>query len=513
LRSIADRVREILQRPGTAPAAGGSLPPGPAAPADAAGRAAPTPQPAQPTGAARRTALGASSVRCRLEDVLGGEWRAQPGGAYFVVESRMDPSSMHGAQAIGAIADRLNESIAQAPVLAGRSARAPLVFLDLETTGLSGGAGTYAFLVGCAWFDASGAFVARQFVVVHAAGERALLAAVADALSAAGALVSFNGRSFDAPMLETRYLYHRLGWPAESLPHLDMLHVARRLWRPADRGRCRAGSDGGRRGRSCGAGTTASHDASCSLAALERQVLGYARLDDVDGVEIPGRYFQFVRTGDPRPLAAIVEHNRRDLLSLAALTGRALDLVRLGPSAARTAMEALALGRLYVRASLEHRAIASFERAIELAGAAAAGSRGPVGTLPSPEALPTASWVHVDALRELARLARRGRRHVDAAGYWERILALEGCSEEAVREASEALAVHHEHRARDLETARAFALQALGAAARSRTVDQVAYRLKRLERKMGAAATARRPPFLPLPPASGSPTSGRRTSS
>ncbi len=430
-----------------------------------------------------------------------------------MIESRADPSSRHGAQAVGAIAERLNESIAQAPVLAGTPARSPLLFLDLETTGFSGGAGTYAFLVGCAWFDASGAFLTRQFVVVHAAGERPLLAAVADTLSAAGALVSFNGRSFDAPMLEMRYLYHRLVWPAESLPHLDMLHVARRLWRPADRGR-RAGPEGGRRGGSFGAARTASPGASCSLAVLERHVLGYARLDDVDGFEIPGRYFQFVRTGDPRPLAAVVEHNRRDLLSLAALTARALDLVRLGPSAVRTAVEALALGRLYARASLEHRAIASFERAIELAEAAAAGSRGPMETLPSPEALPTASWVHADALRELARVARRSRRHADAAGYWERVLSLEGCPEEAVREASEELAVHHEHRARDLETARAFALKALGAAATSRTVDQVAYRLRRLERKMGAAATARRPPpFLPLPPASGSPRSGRRTSS
>ena len=74
---------------------------------------------------------------------------------------------------------------------------------------------------------------------------------------------------------------------------------------------------------------------SCSLCALERQVLGARRVRDVDGFEIPGRYFQFIRTGDARPLAAVLEHNRRDLLSLAGLTARVLHMVHCGPEAAR----------------------------------------------------------------------------------------------------------------------------------------------------------------------------------
>ena len=90
------------------------------------------------------------------------------------------------------------------------------MFFDLETTGLSGGAGTLAFLVGCGWFDDDGGFVTRQFLLARHADERALLEAVAAELARAGALVSFNGKSFDAPLLETRYLFHRLDWSAAA---------------------------------------------------------------------------------------------------------------------------------------------------------------------------------------------------------------------------------------------------------------------------------------------------------
>src|SRR6185295_1010119 len=125
----------------------------------------------------------------------------------------------------------------------------PLLFFDLETTGLSGGAGTYPFLVGFGWFDDDGAFLTRQFVLVRFADERSMLGAIAGEVSGAGALVSFNGRSFDAPLLETRYLYHRLAWAAGTLPHLDMLHVARRFWKR----------------------DVVAIESSCSLAALEQQ--------------------------------------------------------------------------------------------------------------------------------------------------------------------------------------------------------------------------------------------------
>ena len=168
-----------------------------------------------------------------LEAVLGGESRQLGGATCFVVDGRRAPASPHGHTTVGVLARRLREAADDLPLLTGFPVCAPLLFFDLETTGLSGGAGTYAFLVGCGWFDDDDAFVTRQFMLVRLAEERSLLTSVAAELSRAGALVSFNGKSFDRPLIETRYLYHRLAWTGATLPHLDMLHVARRFWKRA----------------------------------------------------------------------------------------------------------------------------------------------------------------------------------------------------------------------------------------------------------------------------------------
>ena len=160
-------------------------------------------------------------------------------------------------------------------------------------------------------------------------------------------------------MLETRYLFHRLEWAAARLPHLDMLHVARRFWR----------------GGTAVAPDAAAAESSCSLSALERQPLGTRRQGDVPGFEIPARYFHFVRTGDARPLQVVFEHNRLDLLSLAALTARALHLVRIGPEQAADPREALALGWIYARAGLDARGRQAYERAVDLSSGT---GRGPL---------------------------------------------------------------------------------------------------------------------------------------
>ena len=222
-----------------------------------------------------------------------------------------------------------------------------------------------------------------------------------------------------------------------------MLHPARRFW-----------------GEAAGGATT------CSLAALEQSVLGARRSGDVPGSGIPARYFQFVRSGDARPLVAVLEHNRLDLLSLAGLTARLLDLVRTGPGAARHPREALALGRVYARCGLDGRAREAYQRALGMCTSSGA--------------------LRIDGLRALAALFRRGRRYEDAAAHWRELLAIPGCPPHLAREASEALAVHHEHRARDLQAAKAFALR-IGPTGN----PAVQHRLARLERKMNNAQVSR----------------------
>jgi uncharacterized protein YprB with RNaseH-like and TPR domain len=204
-----------------------------------------------------------------------------------------------------------------------------MLFIDLETTGLAGGAGTYAFLVGFGWFE-DASFRVRQFFLTSYAAEQVLLEEVTALAAQAGVLVSYNGKTFDLPLIETRFLFHRMAPPFGGLTHLDMLHLARRLWRPRTTGESLE-----REGQS---------HTTCRLSAVEESVLGHVRQGDVPGFEIPSRYFHYVRTGDARPLDEVFEHNRLDLLALAMLTATAATLLHAGPDAARTAREALGLG-------------------------------------------------------------------------------------------------------------------------------------------------------------------------
>jgi uncharacterized protein len=379
-----------------------------------------------------------------VAETLGGEWRETNGHRYLVVDRKYLPGHRHGRVAV---ADSL-PPWPQLPLLAGEDCGSHLVFLDLETTGIAGGAGTYAFLVGLAWYD-GGTFRTRQFFLSSYTAERALLEGVACEAGGAAGVVTYNGKSFDLPLMETRFVLHRMTTPFAGLPHVDMLHPARRLWRADEE-----------------SGQPAA--AACRLTMLEETLCGHRREGDVPGFEIPSRYFHYVRTGDPRPLHAVLEHNRLDLLALAMVTAHAARLLEEGPAAARTSREALGLGRLYERAGRTTEACACYLRADAFPGDVAA---------------------RADALRAYAVLARRARRYADAADAWRRALALRRCPPAIAREATEALAVHHEHRARDLGEARRFAMQTLQFNITMSRQQAVQHRLARLNRKLGDACT------------------------
>ena len=336
---------------------------------------------------ARSIELGDASL-ARAADVLGGSVSTAATGAVIVVDRFYEASSLHGRTSIGEIADVLLEGEQALAVLtstgpsrdllarAGALARSesaspsePLWFLDLETTGLAGGAGTQAFLVGCARLDAGG-FRVRQFLLPGYEHERALLAQVSAWASAQGAIVTFNGKSFDVPLIETRYLFHRQRFPLEGRAHVDMLHPARRLWRA--RGEWEGSSE-----------------ASCSLGTLEKLLAGVHRVGDVPGFEIPSRYFQFVRDGDARRLEAVLEHNRLDLVSLALVMARALTLVERGPAAAQSAYECFGLARIYDRAGRSRRGrgvVPAGDRSARAGGTRSGDARrrtSPAGTVPA----------------------------------------------------------------------------------------------------------------------------------
>ncbi|MBX3181847.1 MAG: ribonuclease H-like domain-containing protein [Polyangiaceae bacterium] len=167
------------------------------------------------------------------------------------------------------------------------------LYFDTETTGLGVGAGTVAFLIGVGWFGAAG-LTLEQLFVREPADEPAALGYLRERAEGASLLISFNGKAFDWPLLLDRYVMNQLPPPA-ARPHLDLLHVARRLHR------ARLGS--------------------CRLQVLEREVLGFTREGDVEGAEIAARYAHFLRSGDEGALTQVVQHNLWDVASMVALVG------------------------------------------------------------------------------------------------------------------------------------------------------------------------------------------------
>jgi hypothetical protein len=197
---------------------------------------------------------------------------------------------------------------------------------------------------------------------------------------------------------------------------------------------------------------------------LEQQLCGYVREGDVAGFEIPARYFHYVHAGDAGPLAAVFEHNRLDLISLALVTARAAQLLDEGAAGARTAREALGMGRLYERGGMMPQAKSCFARATEIEDGD--------------------EELRAEALRAYALVSRRLRQYEDAAAAWRRVLGLPVCPRPIVREASEALAVHLEHRRRDLISARDFTVRLLRVDDSVTRRQAAEYRLARLDRKL-----------------------------
>jgi uncharacterized protein len=230
---------------------------------------------------------------------LPAEPRMTPHGLVHIAERVLPPDHHHGSAPVAGACEveaPLVASLALDPRLAGVDFRRVL-YLDTETTGLAGGTGTVPFLVGLAWFEERSLRVQQLFL--RRLGEEApLLRVLAERMAESSGLVTFNGKSFDWPLLRTRFVLNRVPVPAE-LPHLDLLHCSRRVFKHR------------------GTGTRLVH--------LEEHILGHRRIGDVDGALIPDLYFRFLRGGSGSALTPVLEHNANDLLLLAALLG---ELVR-----------------------------------------------------------------------------------------------------------------------------------------------------------------------------------------
>ena len=290
------------------------------------------------------------------------------------------------------------------------------VYLDTETTGLSGGSGTLAFLVGLAVVEAD-AIVLTQFLLTRFAAETTLLAAIGESLSQQDRLVSYNGKSYDLPLLHTRFRMQGMTSPFDALPHLDLLHPVRRLF---------------------------GHQwPDCRLTSLERHLLGFSRTDDLPGSEAPAAWFNFIRGGHGEMLVRVVDHNRQDIVSLAvahSVLAQAIDRPR------AFAVDLYALARWLAETDMD-------------AARALLQSHG--------------DTLCDEGKRLLGRMLRLAGDWQGAVAIWE-TLADSGCSDSMER-----LAKYHEHVSKNLAAARRCCTRLPHSPAQQQRRDRIDRKLQR----------------------------------
>jgi uncharacterized protein YprB with RNaseH-like and TPR domain len=315
------------------------------------------------------------------------------------------------------------------------------VFLDTETTGLAGGSGTCAFLIGLGYLE-DDSFVVRQLFMRDYPEEEAMLHELTDALSRFESLVTFNGKSFDVPLLESRLILSRFRFGISELPHFDLLHPARSLWK--------------------------ARLESCRLTDLEYVLLNLERDEDVPSELIPSVYFDYVRSGDASRVVRVFNHNCDDILSLVALTVRAAEMLE-EDAPPEHPLDDYSLGRLFERAALPDRSMLHYTRAVENGLSGAARRR---------------------TLRQLALELKRRAQWEESIAIWKE---LAGEEEPEAIEALEELAMHSEHREHDLPAALDYCLEALSRVEddarlpldrRVRWRAAFQHRRRRLERRM-----------------------------
>ena len=251
---------------------------------------------------------------------LGGAVVERSDGAVIVVDREYRADMLHGRTPIGEIVSTITEGDDALQLMAqGVAARRSgidgrLLFLDLETTGLFGGAGTQAFLVGCAAIDGTSIRV-RQFLLPGFEHERALLNEIAGLGEGARRPLHLQ-----RPQLRRAADRNAIHVPPRAVPARRRAAPRHAACGAADVAAAAAGHRHARSGRF-----------ELLAGVLEKHIAGLHRVGDVPGYEIPSRFFKFVRTGDARPLEAVMEHNRLDLISLAAVLARAIVLITRGP--------------------------------------------------------------------------------------------------------------------------------------------------------------------------------------
>ncbi|NPV55700.1 MAG: ribonuclease H-like domain-containing protein [Anaerolineae bacterium] len=273
-----------------------------------------------------------------IEVVLGGELVETPYGAVLSIEKQFQDDYHHGKV--------LLDDIPISPIVMDWSKPTKnlpmspkVVFLDTETSGLAGGTGTFAFMIGCGCMTQDG-FKSTQLFMSEPGLEPALLCVLDKILYGADVIVTFNGKSFDMPVIRNRYVLHHMEPSFIDCHHIDILHLSRRIWRERLKSR--------------------------RLGELEREILEFNRSgEDIPGWMVPEMYLDFLTSRDPAPLAGVFYHNRMDILSLGALLKHLSILIdNDNENVNQHGSDSLAIARLYGDQGLDMEAANRYEQLI-----------------------------------------------------------------------------------------------------------------------------------------------------
>jgi len=336
-----------------------------------------------------------------IENVVQGSDLNTAFGTTFIAEQIFPDDHQQGKVALNAaVSPKILAQWSKIPDLF-TNGPSSLAFIDTETSGLSGGTGTFVFLVGIG-FRIENGFKLIQIFMRDPDQESALLAAITQLVDPFDTIVTFNGRAFDIPLLNTRHVLNGFTSPFSDLYHIDLLPLARRLWR--------------------------NRLPSRALSSLENEILGLQRaLKEVPGWMIPGIYFDYLKTGDARPLEGVFYHNAMDILSLAALFNYMADMLE-NPLENRflPGLDLVALAHLYEEMQDFETAILLYERGLD-------------------QGLPKEFFIQT--LERFAQLYRRQENWENAVNLWKRAAGHKHL------EAYIELAKYYEHQQRDYDQA------------------------------------------------------------
>jgi uncharacterized protein len=378
-------------------------------------------------------------ARYFVEEFLSGEEARTAHGCHFETGRIWESHRRHGSLDISSLVELpadLLATISDGSIT--NSDCSKWAFLDTETTGLAGGSGTYAFLIGVGRITAKG-FELKQFFMRDLGEEASLLHGLTEYLSQFDALITYNGKTYDQPLLETRYRMSRMRPPFARLEHLDLLFGARRLWKL--------------------------RFDSCRLVDLENQILGVEREGDLPGEMIPYVYFEYLRKREAARIVPILHHNAIDILTLACLTAIVPRAFQSPEDAPLThGAEMVGLGRWLSRCEQYEKALVLFRRAL--------------GKGLRDDLMFRTLW-------DVGRIEKKLGREAAAISVYTELAS----GRNAFRlPALEELAKYYEHKERNYSMALEFTLEALSHA----DTDALRHRKARLERRVSKRVAAPR---------------------